>query len=71
MSQTVTPTIRKVVELNTEDTNWFQEAYEGAHLSWVLTMLLKEFRKSHALAPADYAAIAAKSLYGQIEDGAT
>ncbi len=65
------PTVRKMVELNTEDVSWFNESYAGAHLSWVLTMLLSEFRKCHALAPIDYAAIAAKSLEGQIADDST
>lgn len=65
------PTVRKMVELNSEDVNWFEVAYSGAHISWVLSMLLQEFRKSHSLNPSDYAAIAASSLQGQIQDGTT
>lgn len=64
-------TVRKMVELNSEDVSWFNTAYQGAHLSWVLSMLMGEFRKAHSLTPADYAAIGAKQLQGQIADGAT
>ena len=57
-----------MVLLNSEDVEWFGTAYAGAHLSWVLTMLLGEFRKAHNLTPVDYAAIAAKNLQKNIED---
>ena len=62
------PTVQKMVTLNSEDVEWLGVAYSGAHLSWILTMLLSEFRKAHSLEPVDYAVIGAKALQGKIED---
>lgn len=61
-------TVRKTVELNSIDVEWFTHQYGGAGLSWVLGALLEEFRKAHVLDPKDYASIAAKSLMKGIRD---
>lgn len=55
--------IRKNVSLNKDDIDWFHKTYgEEASLSWVLTLLLSEYKKIHDKTPAEYAEIAAKQL---------
>jgi len=60
-------TIRKMVELDREDVAWFDSTYPRGNYSWVLTVLLKEFRKAHKHTPADYAALGAAELKRMID----
>lgn len=63
---------RKNVELPPLDLIWFQEAYPKGSLSWILTMLLHEFRQIHeeiGATPKKIAKDAAKSLKSSIDDG--
>lgn len=61
------PSYRQV-KLDDEDVNWYNSTYPGGSLTWVLGLMLKEFRKAHSLTPADYAAIGAKELRKQLEE---
>ena len=59
--------IRKTVELDEDNVNWFNETYGGAvtnkaSLSWVLDLLLKKFREAHQVTPEQLAAIGAEEL---------
>jgi hypothetical protein len=59
-------TVRKSVELAEENVNWFYETYgdisNNASLSWVLDLMLTEFRKAHDKTPQELAAIGAAEL---------
>ena len=57
--------VRKTVELNEENVQWFYDTYSNANkasLSWVLDMLLAKFREAHTVTPEDLAAIGAQEL---------
>lgn len=66
-------TVRRNVELNEDDVKWFYETYSGltnaASLSWVLSLMLSEFRKAHDKTPAELAAIGAQELKKLLEGG--
>ncbi len=59
-----------MVELDRDDVHWFDSTYPRGNYSWVLSLLLKEFRKQHTTKPADYAALGAAELKKMI-DGET
>jgi hypothetical protein len=64
--------VRKTVELPSQDLEWYMEAYPHASLSWVLTMLLHNFRMIHedtGVIPAKVAKDSAKELKGSIDEG--
>jgi hypothetical protein len=54
--------IRKGIELNKDDVDWFNEQYPKGSLSAVLSMLLTKFREVNTHTPSDYARIAAEAL---------
>ena len=63
---------RKTVELSAQDLIWFQEAYPEASLSWILTMLLHNFRQIHediGATPQKIARDAAKEVKASIDGG--
>ena len=55
-------TIRKMVELSTDDARWFEEHYPSGSFSWVLAGLLHEFRLAHKTTPQDYMTIGALEI---------
>lgn len=57
-----------MVDLPSGDVDWFHEVYGGSSLSWLLSSLLSEFRKSHTMGPKDYSEIAARELKRRIEE---
>lgn len=65
-------TIRKTVELEKDNVEWFTETYSGvtnnASLSWVLNLMLAKFREAHEKTPDDYARIGAAELKKMLED---
>jgi len=60
------PTARRVVELNTEDAEWFENQYPDGSYSWLFSMLLHEFRVANTHTPHDYARFAAEALTDKI-----
>jgi len=54
------------VELSTANVAWYESAYGGS-LSWVLDLLLNEFRSAHHIDPAQLAAIGAEALKRKID----
>lgn len=54
--------IRKGIELNKDDVDWFNEQYPKGSLSATLSMLLEKFRAVNSYTPSDYADMAAKAL---------
>jgi len=54
--------IRKQIELDEENVDWFFATYGNASLSWVLNLLLLKFREAHTHTPTDYAKIGAEAL---------
>lgn len=59
-------TVRKNVELTEDNVNWFYETYgeisNNASLSWVLDLMLTQFRAAHEHTPQEYAKIGAAEL---------
>jgi hypothetical protein len=54
--------VRKGIELNKDDVEWFNEQYPKGSLSAVLSMLFSKFRDANTHTPSDYAKIAATAL---------
>jgi hypothetical protein len=54
--------IKKGIELNQDDVDWFNSQYPKGSLSAVLSMLLSKFRESNTLTPSDYVKIAVDAL---------
>lgn len=50
--------IKKGIELNQDDVDWFNSQYPKGSLSATLSMLLSKFRESNTLTPNDYVKIA-------------
>ncbi len=61
-------TVRKFIELDREDAEWFNSTYPNGQFSWILTMLLKKFREAHATTPEQYATAGAKELKKLLEE---
>lgn len=63
--------VRKTVELPEEHVKWFYDTYGEIgikpSLSWVLSLMLEEFRKAHTHSPAELAAIGAAALKDLID----
>lgn len=55
-------TLRKMVELDRENVLWFNAHYPHGNFSWVLNMLLEQFKLAHKETPRDYAALGAAEL---------
>lgn len=64
-------TTRKCVDLNTDDVEWFEKTYPEGSFSWILSMLLSEFRNATAQNPRDYAKLGAEALSKMIVDAKT
>jgi len=58
--------IRKKIELNKDDVDWFEEQYPKASLGGILSMLLTKFREHNTHTPNDYAAMAAQALSEEV-----
>lgn len=63
--------VRKTVELSEDSVKWFYETYESIggkpSLSWVLDLMLEEFKKAHTHTPAELAVIGAAELKRMLE----
>jgi hypothetical protein len=60
--------VRRNVELDADDVDWFQRTYPDTPLSVPLSALLKHFRKAHILTLDDYAKIGAAHLQKLMDD---
>lgn len=63
--------VQKTVNLESDDLNWFNQAYDGSSLSWVLGMLLSNFRQIHidtGVQPNKVARDSAKETLEEISD---
>lgn len=64
-------TVRKTVELDEENVSWFNETYGEVggkpSLSWVLDLMLTQFRAAHTHTPAELAAVGAIELKKLLE----
>jgi hypothetical protein len=56
------------IKLDAEDVEWLRATYPQASLGWVLSMMLKEFRKQHSVVPADLAKLGAAELKKIMEE---
>lgn len=54
--------VRRFVDLPVEDVQWYESAYKPGTLSWLFSMLLKEFKKAHTYTPEQLAAIGAEEV---------
>lgn len=65
--------VRKTVELNEDNVEWFYKTYEGIggkpSLSWVLDLMLEKFKEAHVHTPAEYAILGAAELKRQLSGG--
>jgi hypothetical protein len=62
---------RKTVEIDTEDMKWFNKAYPEASLSWLLGLLISNFRAIHedtGVTPAKVARDSAKIVMEEEND---
>jgi len=59
---------RKCVDLNTTDVEWFEQTYPEGSFSWILSMLLSEFRTAATQDPKDYAKVGAEALQKMIHE---
>jgi hypothetical protein len=61
---------RKMLDLPTEDLEWFSEAYAGTSLTWLVSHLLGEFRREHYNQPTPLENMrgAAKSTLGLLNE---
>lgn len=50
--------VRKKIELNQDDVDWFYSQYPDGSLSAIISMLLSKFRESNTATPADYVKLA-------------
>jgi hypothetical protein len=57
-----------MVDLSEENVEWYEIHYPKGSFSWVLDLLLTNFRQAQTLTPVDYAAIAANKLDKDIRD---
>ena len=51
--------VRKRVFLDIDDVQWFEATYGGATLTWIVNILIKNFRALHKVFPEDTARQAA------------
>ncbi len=59
---------RKMIQISTENLNWYESTYGGATLSWIVDMCLTEFRLAHTITPQQYAEIAGQQLYDKVQE---
>ncbi len=55
-------TTKKCVDLWTPDVEWFESHYPEGSFSWILSMLLSEFRIANEQTPQDYAKAGAEAI---------
>ena len=63
--------VQKTINLESDDLNWFNQAYDGASLSWVLGLLLSNFRAIHndtGVQPNKVARDSAKETKIEVDD---
>jgi len=58
--------VRKFIELNKDDLEWYEKTYPNGSLTWILSMLFHEFRTATEHTPNEYAKIATESLQEQL-----
>lgn len=66
MATKTTGVVRKFIDINEDDLEWFERTYPNGSLTWILSMLLHEFRTATEHTPNDYAKIATESLQQHI-----
>jgi len=54
--------VRRRIEFNQTDVEWFERTYPDGSLSAVVSMLLEKFREVNEFTPVHYANMAAKAL---------
>lgn len=59
--------IRKGIELNKDDVDWFEEQYPKGSLSATISMLFEKFRQSNTHTPSDYADMAVRALNEELQ----
>ena len=59
--------VRKVIEINSEDADWLEKTYPNHSYSWLIGMLLHEFRVQNSFSPQHYAALAVSTLGAQLD----
>lgn len=55
-------TIRRYIDIDKEDAEWFDSQYPRGSMVGIVTLLLRKFREAHDRTPQDYARIAAEAL---------
>lgn len=61
--------IKKHIDLDKDDVDWYQTTFPKSSLSHLLTMLLKHYRGVVEAEPSTYAEIAIKHLQEDLESG--
>lgn len=61
-------TVKRNIELNKDDVDWFYSTFFGGNLSGLMSELLSEFRSLYDKPPAYYLELAAKSLKEKIDE---
>jgi hypothetical protein len=65
---TDTNTLRRYVDIDKDDVEWFNQTYPKGSFNWLFNMLLKEFRRAHTITPQDYALIGAREIMKQVKE---
>lgn len=58
--------IRKGIELDKDDLEWFYSQYPEGSLTGIISMLFSKFREANTYTPSDYADMAVETLNEQL-----
>lgn len=63
--------IRRFIDFDKDDIDWYESAYKSGTLNWLMSMLLKKFREAHKTTPDELAKMGAEELKRQLLNGDT
>ncbi len=59
--------VRKTIDLDADNVEWFRTHYKGTSLTWLLNELMGAFRLVNDRKPQEYIDLAAKHLQAELE----
>lgn len=61
--------VRRVIDVDADDMDWYVNRYGQGSCSWLFTMLLKKFREVHTTTPDEMMKVGALEVKKMIEHG--